>query len=196
MKDRIFNKDLILCPLLGISLAVCLNLIIGVLSIDSLFPTYSTEVKPWLFRLPFAAGLLIYVIIAPLLEELIFRRLFFKALCTYVLAPAAGAASAVIFALYHGNAVQFIYAFIFGLVLSFVYWRSDDLLSPILLHAGANLIVWILYFLPSIPLIKEKAFQAVMILLSGIISFLILRYLIKTCPKKSIRPSKPIFPGG
>ncbi len=194
MKTFIPEKKMYLCLLLGVALSLCLNLLIEVLSIDRLFPTYSVSVKPYLFRLPMAAGLLLYGVVSPVVEELIFRRVFFKLLCTYVLVPAAGVASAVIFGIYHGNAVQFIYAFLFGLVLSYVYFRFDSLLSCILVHAAANIYVYLLYFLPVPGALQLTGVKVLIIMASGLISFLIIRYFINTSPGKSLEPEKPVFP--
>lgn len=189
-----FEKKMLLSFILGIFLALFLNILIEVLSVDRLFPSYSTEIKPWLFRLPLALGLLLYGVLTPVIEELIFRRVFFKLLCTYVLTPAAGAASAVIFGLYHGNAVQFIYAFIFGLLLAYCYWRFDSLLSPIMIHGAANGVVYLLYFIKPPAVFETNAFKAVILIISALVSILIIRYFYTTAPKKDIQPEKPVFP--
>lgn len=47
--------------------------------------------------------------------------------------------SAVIFAIIHGNIVQFLYALVFGLLLSYVYESFESIKAPIILHASANL---------------------------------------------------------
>lgn len=189
-----FEKKLILCLPLGVSLAMCLNLLVSILHVDRLFPAYSTEIRPWLFRLSLWMGILLYGIVTPVIEEIIFRFLFFRRLCVYVIAQAAGIGSAVIFGLYHGNAVQFIYAFIFGLVLAYVYWRFENLLSAVFLHSAANIYVYVLYFLPVGSLFNKMPFCISLILLSGLVSCLVLMYFYKTAPEKSTLPEKPFFP--
>lgn len=188
------EKKILLCLPLGVCLALCLNLLVALLKVDRLFPAYSTEIRPWLFRFPLAVGIVLYGIITPVIEELIFRLLFFGRLCVYVTAQAAGIASAVIFGLYHGNAVQFIYAFIFGLILAYVYWRFDNLLSAVFLHSAANIYVYVLYFLPVGRLLNNTPVSMILILISGLVSFFIMMYFYKTAPEKSSLPEKPFFP--
>ena len=48
--------------------------------------------------------------------------------------------SSAIFGIIHGNLVQFIYAFLIGMILSFVYEKFKNIWAPIILHAGANLL--------------------------------------------------------
>ncbi len=189
-----FEKKMLLCLLLGVSLAVCLNLLSAMIRLDRFFPAYSTEIKPWLFRFPVEAGVVIYGIITPVIEEIIFRWLFFRKLCIYVIAQAAGIGSAVIFGLYHGNAVQFIYAFIFGLVLAYVYWRFENLLAPVMIHSAANIYVYVLYFLPAARILNITSVSITLILISGLVSYFIMMYFYKTADHKSSLPEKPFFP--
>ena len=53
---------------------------------------------------------------------------------------AAAAVSAALFALYHGNIVQLVYAFPMGLLLAWSYERWGNLSAPVLRHIGANLV--------------------------------------------------------
>ncbi len=190
-----FEKKMFLCLLLGVSLAMSLNLLSAMIRLDRFFPAYSTEIKPWLFRFTLETGLLIYGIIAPVIEEIIFRWLFFRKLCIYVIAQAAGIASAIIFGLYHGNAVQFIYAFIFGLVLAYVYWRFENLLAPVMVHSAANIYVYVLYFMPGAGVLNITSVSITLIFISGLVSFYIMMYFLNTAEFKSSLPEKPFFPG-
>ena len=192
-KEKRFEKKMLLCFVFGVSLSMCLNLLITFLRIDRIFPAYSTEVKLWLFRFPLYTGILLYGVVTPVLEELIFRWLFFRKLCVYVAAEAAGAASAVIFGLYHGNFMQFIYAFIFGLFLAYVYWRFENILSAILVHSAANIYVYVMYFLPVGTFFNDTGIKILSILLSGLVSVLIMMYFYRTAEKKSSEPEKPFF---
>ena len=191
-----FEKKMLLCPFLGVFLAMSLNLLIATINLDRIFPSYSTEIKPWLFRLPLLTGLFVYGVLAPVAEELIFRRLFFRKLCVYFIAQAAGVGSALIFGIYHGNAVQFIYAFIFGMILAYVYWRFENILSSIMVHGAANAYVYIMYFLPVSEGLNNIGIRILLILISGVVSILIMMYFISTSPGRSVLPEKPFFPTG
>ena len=83
-----------------------------------------------------AFGLVYSALAAPLTEEFLFRGVVLG-----VLRPHgdgfAIVVSAVLFGLYHGNVEQFVFAFLVGLVLSYVRVRTDNLWWCVLLH-GAN----------------------------------------------------------
>ncbi len=81
-----FEKKLLLCVLLGVSLAVCLNLIFTMIWMDRFFPAYTTKVKPWLFRFSLPVGIILYGVVTPFIEDMIFLFFFFSNLCVYVIA--------------------------------------------------------------------------------------------------------------
>lgn len=79
-------------------------------------------------------------ILAPAMEEVLFRGLVYRRLKGYtggVWLPAA--ASAAIFALYHGNMRQMLFAFPMGLLLAGLYQRYGTLKAPFICHAAVNL---------------------------------------------------------
>ena len=77
-------------------------------------------------------------ILAPIAEELFFRGLMLKyALKTFPV-TAAVIIQAVGFGILHGNAVQFTYAALIGLVLGFVAVRYDSVWPGVLIHIGVN----------------------------------------------------------
>ncbi len=93
----------------------------------------STVGTPWWINLIFVA------ILAPILEEIFFRKL----LCRYLLPLGEGYAivlSAAIFGLAHGNFFQFFYAFGLGLVFALVYVKTGKLVYSTLYHIAINLL--------------------------------------------------------
>ena len=78
-------------------------------------------------------------VLVPFTEEVIFRGLVFGNLKKYYGTGAAVVFSTLIFALYHGNMIQILYALPMGLLLALVYNRWGMLWAPVLLHIGANL---------------------------------------------------------
>lgn len=77
------------------------------------------------------------VIIAPILEEFIYRKLIIDRL--YVHGEAAAIlVSAVIFALVHGNLHQVFYAFLNACILGWIYTRTGRLRYTILFHMITN----------------------------------------------------------
>jgi len=83
--------------------------------------------------------ILIMVIGAPIAEEIIFRKL----LVDRVLPYGEGLAvfmSGIMFGLFHGNMNQFVYAFVLGAFLAFIYIRTRKIIYTIAIHMGINLL--------------------------------------------------------
>ncbi|MCD7882190.1 MAG: CPBP family intramembrane metalloprotease, partial [Lachnospiraceae bacterium] len=75
----------------------------------------------------------------PIAEELIFRGLVYARMRIRLQVGSAAFFSALLFALYHGNPIQAIYAFPMAIVLALLYEHGGKLIYPILFHMGANL---------------------------------------------------------
>ncbi len=89
-------------------------------------------------------GLFCYGIIAPLAEELVFRGMIYHELRRLLKMPSAMVISAALFALYHGNMVQGLYAFFMGLLMVYAYEYFGDFRVPAAMHMGANLLIYLL----------------------------------------------------
>ncbi|MDO4566541.1 MAG: CPBP family intramembrane metalloprotease [Oscillospiraceae bacterium] len=83
------------------------------------------------------AILLVMVIIAPVIEEYMFRRLLLDALKPYSKAQAA-ISSALAFALFHFNLSQFFYAFAAGLALALLALKTNSIVTGTVLHMLIN----------------------------------------------------------
>ncbi len=81
--------------------------------------------------------ILVMVILAPVMEEFIFRRQLIDRMRPYG-GKVAVLTSALIFGLFHGNFSQFVYASALGLVLGYVYYKTGKLRYTIGLHMGVN----------------------------------------------------------
>lgn len=88
---------------------------------------------------PLCATVLLSVIVAPVLEEVLFRGLIHTRLKRCMPMLASMIISAWIFGMMHGAIIWLIYASLFGFLLVWVYEKYKSLLSPILLHLGFNL---------------------------------------------------------
>lgn len=87
-------------------------------------------------------GLICYGIVAPVAEELVFRGIIYGYLRRFAEPAAAIGLSAGLFALYHGNIVQGIYAFVIGWVLAYSYEYFGDFRMPAAIHILANMLVY------------------------------------------------------
>ncbi len=81
--------------------------------------------------------ILLVVLLAPLVEEFIFRKLFIDRLAGYG-DKAAILFTSALFGIAHGNFYQFIYTFLLGLILGYLYTRTGKMRWSFLLHAITN----------------------------------------------------------
>lgn len=77
------------------------------------------------------------VVIAPLMEELIFRKLLIDRLLPYG-QKAAVIVSGVAFGLFHGNLYQFFYACILGMVFAYLYTGTGTVWYGVIIHGVIN----------------------------------------------------------
>ncbi len=86
-----------------------------------------------------ATTLLIAVILAPIFEELLFRKAILDRTAKYG-EGVAMVFSGLAFGLFHGNFSQFAYAFFLGMFFSFIYLKTKNIMYPIVLHILTNFV--------------------------------------------------------
>lgn len=82
------------------------------------------------------------VLIAPLLEEILFRGLILEGLLRRMSPARAIGLSALAFGLFHLHPIHIVAAGAMGLALGYIYYRTRALWLVILLHAINNLAAW------------------------------------------------------
>lgn len=141
-------KRLVIVFVLGMSAAISVNVIVSISQIARFSPKYQ-EVSQAIYSGSLFMEVVSAVIAAPILEELFFRGMIYKRLRDMVNVKAAVIISALFFGAFHGNLVQFVYAFIIGLMIAYVYEKFKTIWASIIFHVGANLIsVLITEFMP------------------------------------------------
>lgn len=85
------------------------------------------------------ATLLTVIILAPVLEEIICRGIILKGLLNNYKPWNAILVSSAIFGIMHLNPWQFIGAFGIGLINGWVFWKTKNIILPILIHLTNNL---------------------------------------------------------
>ena len=125
--------------------------------------------------------ILSFVVLAPVFEELVFRKVLVDRVLPYGEWPAI-LFSGLTFGLYHGNLSQFFYATLLGMVLAGVYLRTGRVLCTIGIHACLN-------FLGGVaPLLLPNASYGLMaIAMAGVVLIFLLR--------KHIRVARNAAPG-
>ena len=129
----------LLCPLLGICACVCVNALILLSGISSLFPGFQETTAELLYAPPLAVQIAATGILIPAAEELVFRGGIYLVLRRKLAAFPAMILCSLLFALYHGNVVQGIYAFLLGFLAVWLLNRTQSILYPVLFHMAANL---------------------------------------------------------
>ena len=113
------------------SIILWLNMLLG-RSLENPVETATVGTAWWI-------NLIFVAILAPILEEIFFRKL----LCRHLLPLGEGYAiilSAAIFGLAHGNFFQFFYAFGLGCLFALVYVKTGKIIYSILYHVAINLL--------------------------------------------------------
>lgn len=91
-------------------------------------------------------GFLVICILAPLVEELVFRGAILRALLQGCQSHwVAIVISALIFAVVHANPIQMPHAFLMGLLLGWMYYRTRSVIPGILVHWVNNTAAYVLY---------------------------------------------------
>ncbi len=148
-------RALLLCTALGAVSAVGFNILImrisdfmtRVLQTQGLLGSARYEaVKQIQYSVPFALGLVLYVLISPLVEEIVFRGIIFNRIRHYYSAGKAVIFSAVLFGAFHANLPQIIYGVCMGLIMALCYERTRCFYAPLLFHMAANAAVFIAAF--------------------------------------------------
>ena len=93
--------------------------------------------------------ILTVVIVAPLIEELLFRGIVFRSLQKVFPIWISIMLSAIMFGAYHMNLIQTVYATFMGIVAGIIYYKTNRLIYPMIVHAANNFIGATQSFIPS-----------------------------------------------
>lgn len=152
----------------GALLAVSLNVLLTAIALKINTPLLKYEESQMLKTLPAGLGVIIYVILSPLAEEIVFRWLMYGRMKKMLNVRVAIFISAVFFGFYHQNMLQGIYAFIMGIIITMIYEKAGTIVAPFIFHAGANACIYALkYASPEIQNVVTKIPVAVVMLIAG-----------------------------
>lgn len=140
------GKPLVKIPvtvLLAVSSALSVNILFLLCHLTESSETYQ-QVAENQYGVAFGLGLILYGVVSPLAEEVVFRGIIFNRLKKEYSAAAAICISALMFGIYHGNSVQGIYAFLIGCLIAYVYQRFGSFFYAVLFHGAANVAVYVI----------------------------------------------------
>lgn len=87
-------------------------------------------------------GLLLYGMVSPFVEEVIFRGFLYGRMRVYMPKVWAVLVSALLFGVYHGNWVQGTYGFIMGILYTLVYIKYKNFYLAVFMHSITNLVAY------------------------------------------------------
>ena len=100
---------------------------------------FSNQTQEQLLASQLAVQIIGLGILVPVAEELIFRGLLYARIRRMLPVWASVLTASVIFALYHGNMIQILFAFPMAIILTLLYEKGKWISYPILFHMGVNL---------------------------------------------------------
>ena len=140
LKEEMSFKSLTQVFVMMYAVSTVLNLIgTGLTAAAPAGETRALEMISSLVSTGLPAGFLMVALIAPVMEELIFRKLMLDRIRNYG-EKTAIFFSALCFGLFHGNLTQFLYAFSVGLFLGYVYCKTGKVIYTMVMHALLNTI--------------------------------------------------------
>lgn len=132
------TSNLIISSILGISLVLPVTLLMSIFSFNEFSKDNQDMINSIVTDNSIIVILLSLGIIAPFIEELIFRGLILHELKKIMPIPAAILLQAFLFGIYHGNLYQAIYAVVLGIILGYLCYKTGSIFAPILLHIFYN----------------------------------------------------------
>ncbi|MCR5556582.1 MAG: ABC transporter permease [Butyrivibrio sp.] len=127
-------------------------------------------------------AVIMIAVLAPIFEELIFRKFMIDRLRRYGEFTAI-MFSSVAFGLFHCNIYQLFYAFVLGLILAYVYTRSGNVILTIIMHMIVNSSSAVLY--PLSPVFYQYFYSTMVVL--GVIAAVYTFFIKKDVKLKSAK---------
>lgn len=153
--EKRFKHDALLLVVITAFLALFLNVVLAKLRLGVASEAYE-NVAATQYSVPVWLGLVHYGILKPLEEELLFRGLVYGRMRNSFSKLLSVGISALIFGAFHGNLIQFLYAFFMGCFLAVAFEYYKGLKAPLLIHGSANIIV---YIVSSVPALSQMIFS-------------------------------------
>ncbi|MFA8434464.1 MAG: lysostaphin resistance A-like protein [Marinifilaceae bacterium] len=136
-------------------------------------------------------GFLTLAVAAPILEELLMRGVVLEGLLQNYEPRKAIIWSAVFFGVLHMNLAQFVGAFLIGIVIGWLYWKTDSLWPGILIHFVNNSLAFagMVYFPDSegiffYDLVGNPLLYGLLLLVCVAIVWVTYKYVQSVCEKR------------
>lgn len=142
MEGKTKTAEYVLLAVLAAAFALSVNIVMALAGLTRVSESYQ-EVAGRQYSVAFGAGLLIYGLISPLAEEIVFRGLIYNRMRRYFGKMLSVVVCGIMFGVYHGNLVQGVYGCILGIAITYSYEWFGSFFAPVLFHAIANIAVFV-----------------------------------------------------
>lgn len=140
-KPDITAAQTVLTILLAAASSLGLNVFLALTGIVESSAGYQDVVRQQ-YGVMFGAGMILFGLVSPIAEEIVFRGLIYNRMRRYFPHAAAVVVSGILFGIYHGNFVQGLYGGCMGILMAYLYERMHSFAVPCLFHATANVLVY------------------------------------------------------
>lgn len=155
----------------AVSFALGINILLTLIGVNGSSKTYE-DVAARQYSVALGVGIIIYGILSPLAEEIVFRGLIYNRMKRHFPIGLTIAVSGILFGAYHGNLVQGIYGSIMGIAISYMYEKFDSFAAPFLFHALANVSVFTIGYEQHIYVSMSTVLNCVIFLSIAILSLI------------------------
>lgn len=172
-------KYFLLLIIMGVAAQIAVSVLLT--AVYSLFPSAAESSESYVYELLFKESNpvteFIYIsLLTPLLEETLFRGIIYTRLRNVMPRWGAVILSAAIFGASHGNAEQFIYAGVLGILLAASFEKFDSLWASFAIHFAFNAGSYIMMLMPQ----DTAAGTVIFAVSSAVLILLIFFVFIKT----------------
>lgn len=142
---------LVLCVLLGITASLALNILVELASAamggseTQILDSEKYEVVESIqYSVPVWLGIVLYGILSPIVEEMVFRGVLYSRIKKFYSVTKAVVFSALLFGAFHANLPQFLYGTAMGVLIALCYEYSGCFAAPVLMHMSANIFIFLI----------------------------------------------------
>ncbi len=136
---NITKNNLIIYIMIGICIGLSYNLLLCCINKMVYFTNLYDYVNKNILITLLTTGIL-----GPILEEFVFRGVVYEKLKKFNKKSTSLLITGMLFGLFHGNIIQFVYAFLLNFILIKSYEKEKSILAPILIHVSANSVTTLL----------------------------------------------------
>ena len=142
---------LVLCILFGITASLALNIWIELAATamsgagNHMLDSEKYEVVESIqYSVPVWLGIVLYGIVSPIVEEMVFRGVLYSRIKKFYSVARAVVFSALLFGMFHANLPQFLYGTAMGVLMALCYEYVGCFAAPVMMHMAANILIFLL----------------------------------------------------